>query len=65
MPWDRRTFTLPLTEVDPPDPSVTAVTITWTGIVNSFPSWTALVAAQATWASVVQQVGTPADTIVP
>jgi hypothetical protein len=65
MPWDRRTFTLPVTEVDAPDPSITPVTITWQGIVDSFPSWTALAAGVATWAATVQQVGAPADVIVP
>lgn len=64
MPWERRTFSLPVTAVAAPDPSVTAVTITWQGIVNDFVTWNDLVAAKAAWADVVESVGSPADLIV-
>lgn len=59
-----RYFTLPLTEVDAPDPSITGSTVTWAGVVSAYATWADVIAARATWLALMQSISAPADEVV-
>lgn len=59
-----RYFTLPLTEVDAPDPSIVGPTITWAGVISAYATWSAVIAAKATWLALMQSISAPADEVV-
>lgn len=56
-------FTMPLSEVAAPSPSIVGATITWADIVAGYATWADLLAAKATWADVLDGVGDPANVI--
>lgn len=60
-----RLFRLPLTEIAPPGVDVVGSTVTWQNIINAYPTWAELIADNATWQDVLENVGQPADVIVP
>lgn len=59
----RRFFTLPLTEVAAPDPTIVGETVLWVDIVASFATWADLVGDEPTWTDVVDRIGSPTDII--
>lgn len=59
-----RWFTLPLTQVAAPDPSVVGTVATWISTANAAATWTDLVALAATWADVAERVAGASDVIV-
>lgn len=65
MPWERRWWTLPLTEVAAPTAVIGSASITWRGIARMFGTWQELLDALATWRLVLEQIGQPEDVIVP
>lgn len=64
VPWAMRWTTIPLTEVEPPDPSVAPIQATWATLVSNYATWAAVVLAQPTWNDVMELVGAPGDVIV-
>lgn len=61
----RRQFSLPMTAVAPPPPSVVGYTATWAGLLDEFGTWTAVLAAFPTWNDVLQHVADPETIVVP
>lgn len=60
-----RYVSLPLTEVDAPDPTIVGFTITWAGVQSTWATWADLLADPAvpTWLDVQQYVADPNDEI--
>lgn len=65
IPSEQRFFNLSLTEVAKPTDDITAVTMTWNGLINSYPTWADVIAANATWNAVLALVGDPSDVVIP
>jgi hypothetical protein len=65
LPWERRWFTLPLTQVVQPGPEVVGTTYTWASTIGEYATWTAVIADNATWADLLQRVASPSEVIVP
>lgn len=65
MPWARRWFTLPLTQVAAPGPEVVGTTYTWASVLNEYGDWTAVLADNPTWADLLARVASPSEVIVP
>lgn len=59
-----RYFTLPLVEVDGPDPTIVGSTVTWAGVVSAYATWADVVAAKVTWLALLQSISAPADEVV-
>lgn len=57
-------FTVPLTEVDPPDIAVVGNTVTWATLINRYGSWQDVVNANATWNDVLALIGTLDDALL-
>jgi len=62
---DYRVFRLPLREVAAPGSTVVGSTITWQGVLNSYATWQDVVTGETSWFDLMQNIGTPADVIVP
>lgn len=62
---ERRRFSLPMTNIAAPPPTIVGTTSSWAGIMADFGSWTAVLAAFPTWADVLQYVSDPEIVIVP
>jgi hypothetical protein len=60
----RAKFTVPLTEVSAPDPSIVGSIVTWATLITLYGSWADVIAANATWAAVLALTGSPADALV-
>jgi hypothetical protein len=65
MPWERRWFTLPLTQVVEPGPEVVGTTYTWASAIGEYATWADLIADNATWADLLQRVASTSEVIVP
>lgn len=57
----RRRWTVPVVEVQTPDPAVVSSTATWRTVLDRYVSWAAVVGANATWADVLALTGDPAE----
>lgn len=64
VPWTMRWTTIPLTEVEAPDPSVSPIQATWATLVADYATWAAVVTTLPTWNDVMELVGAPSDVIV-
>jgi hypothetical protein len=62
---ERRRFSLPMTNIAAPPPTIVGTTSSWAGILADFGSWTAVLAAFPTWADVLQYVSDPETVVVP
>lgn len=63
---DRVTWTLPVTEVAPPDASVATVDATWASVVAQYATWADVVAAWGSWEALLALLaGTLTEVIVP
>jgi hypothetical protein len=62
---NKRTFTLPMTEVAPPGPDVVGSTSTWETLMAEYGTHAAVLAAFGTWADVLEHVADPSVVIVP
>jgi hypothetical protein len=60
----QQVFELPCTEVAAPGPDVVGATITWQGVVATYPTWSGVVAAHATWANVLELIGNGTEVVV-
>lgn len=65
MPWERRWFTLPLTQIAAPGPEVIGTTYTWASTLAEYVDWSAVIAGNATWADLLQRVASPSEVLVP
>lgn len=65
IPWDRRWWTLPLTEVAAPGPDVVPVTMTWRAVMNRWATWADLRADVGSWRELREMVAEPGDAVVP
>ncbi|MGH3096797.1 MAG: hypothetical protein ACRDMV_12455, partial [Streptosporangiales bacterium] len=65
IPWDRRWWTLPLTEVAAPGPDVVPVTFTWRAVRNRWATWADLRADVESWRELRGMVADPGDAVVP
>lgn len=65
LPWERRWFTLPLTQVAQPGPEVIGTTYTIASMLAEYATVTALIAGNATIADLLQRVGSPSEVLVP
>lgn len=65
LPWARRWFRLPLTQVAAPAADVVGAVGTWQTVKDTYATWAALKAAKATWADVRELIGDPSEVIVP
>jgi hypothetical protein len=59
-----RFLTLPLTEVETPDPSIVGATITWGGVAAAYATWSAVTSAKATWLALLETISDPGDEVV-
>lgn len=64
LPWARRWFRLPLTEVATPAADVVGALGTWQTVIDTYATWNDLMAAKATWADVLDLIGNPSEVIV-
>lgn len=62
---DWRVYTLPLREVAPPGDAIVGSTITWQGVINAYATWQDVLNGETSWFDLLQNIGTPADVIVP
>ena len=62
---DKRIFSLPMTEVATPAPTVVGFTATWDGIIAAFGTWADVLAAFPTWADLLEYVSDPSVVVVP
>jgi hypothetical protein len=62
---DWRVYELPLREVAPPGDAIVGSTITWQGVINAYATWQDVLNAETSWFDLMQNIGTPADVIVP
>lgn len=65
MPWARRWFTLPLTEVAAPSADVVGAIGTWATVVATYATWADVIAAKASWSELATLVGDPSEVVVP
>lgn len=65
LPWARRWFTLPLTQVAAPGPEVIGTTYTWASVLSEYATWEDVIADNATWADLLAKVASPSEVIVP
>lgn len=65
LPWERRWFTLPLTQVAQPGPEVIGTTYTIASMLAEYATVTAVIADNATIADLLQRVGAPSEILVP
>lgn len=65
LPWERRWFTLPLTEVAPPGPDVIPTTYTIASMLAEYATISAVMADNATIIDLMERVGSPSEVIVP
>lgn len=61
----RRQFSLPMTEVAAPAPSIVGYAGTWEGLMAEFGTWSAITAAFPTWADLLEYVSDPSLVVVP
>jgi hypothetical protein len=62
---DLRSFTLPLTQIEPLDDDVVGHTFSWYSVIVTYSTWSAVIADNATWADLLDQVAEPTEVIVP
>ena len=65
LPWERRWFTLPLTEVAPPGPDVIPTTYTIASMIAEYATVSDVIADNATIIDLMERVGSPSEVIVP
>lgn len=65
LPWARRWFTLPLTEVAAPGPEVIGTTYTIASMIAEYATVSAVIADNATISDLLQRVGSPSEVLVP
>ena len=65
QPWERRWFTLPLTQVTPPGPEVIGTTYTIASMLAEYATVTAVIAGNATISDLLQRVSSPSEILVP
>lgn len=65
LPWERRWFTLPLTEVAPPGADVVGTTYTIASMLAEYATITAVIADNATITDLLERVGSPSEVVVP
>ena len=65
LPWERRWFTLPLTEVAAPGPEVIGTTYTIASMLAEYATISAVIAGNATIADLLQRVASPSEVLVP
>lgn len=61
----RSLYTLPMTQIASPDPTVVGSTVLWVDIVATFATWADLIAAEPTWSDVVSRIADGSQVIVP
>lgn len=64
LPWDRRWFTLPLTQIAAPGPEVIGTTYTIASMLAEYATVTAVIAGNATIADLLERTAAPSDVIV-
>lgn len=64
MPWDKRWWTLPLTETEAPGPDVLPVTYTWRALRRHYATWADVRAAFTAWRQIRDTVADPGDAAV-
>lgn len=60
----RGTYSIPLTEVNAPDPSIPGNLVSWGTLLTNYATWQDVINANATWSAVLALTGTPADATV-
>jgi len=60
----RGTYTIPLTEVNAPDPSLAGNLVSWATLITNYATWQDAINANATWTAVLALTGSPADATV-
>lgn len=65
LPWERRWFTLPLTEVAQPGPEVVGTTYTIASMLAEYATISAVIAGNATISDLLQRVASPSEVLVP
>jgi hypothetical protein len=60
----RGTYTIPLTEVNAPDPLVAGNLVSWATLVTNYATWQDVINANATWSAVLALTGSPADATI-
>lgn len=61
---NRRTFTLPMTEIAAPGPYVAAAESSWASVLAAYGSWAEVLADNPTWADLLARRGQPSEVIV-
>lgn len=61
----RQYFTLPMTEVDAPDPSIVGTTVTWTSVLVAYVTWADVVAGEVDWEDLLENIGDPSEVVIP
>lgn len=61
---DKRAWTLPFVEVQPPGPDVIGSTSTWQTVINAYATWQDVIDDNATWTDVLELVGDGSSVIV-
>ena len=65
LPWERRWFTLPLTQVAQPGPEVIGTTYTIASMLAEYATITDVIADNATISDLLQRVASPSEVLVP
>lgn len=65
VPWERRWFTLPLTEVAAPSADVAGSIGTYQTVKNTYATYSDVLAAKATYEDLLDLIGSPDEVVVP